>query len=116
MYQMLVNYLNSVRPKSSQYIVTNEQAVKPFTVEAAKMLCERSSGVPRWLNRLGSYVLLKAAELNAKVINADILKQGFIYTDQQVRGQLGLTPIDLMILDPTFRKAQYSTFKKKQFE
>lgn len=99
MYEMLVNYLNSVRSQDCQYSVENPKAVKPFTPDTAKMLCERSSGVPRWLNRLGSYVLQKASELNAKTITTQILEEGFIYANQQVRGQLGLTSADFMLID-----------------
>ena len=45
MYQMLVNYLNSVRPQECQYSSEDEKAVQPFTPETGKKLCERSSGV-----------------------------------------------------------------------
>lgn len=95
-YKMLVNYLNSARPKS-QYDVKNPKAVEPFTPETAKMLCKKSEGVPRLLHRLGSYVLLKAAELNQKIITPDILQQGFIYADQQARA--GLTTVESMVLN-----------------
>ncbi|MDJ0661288.1 MAG: ATP-binding protein [Crocosphaera sp.] len=108
MYQMLVNYLNSVRSEECQYSVEDEQAVKPFTPDTAKMLCERSSGVPRWLNRLGSYILQKASELNAEIITPEILQEGFIYANQQVRGQLGLTPMDFMLLDLILEKGKLS--------
>lgn len=108
MYQMLVNYLNSVRPENCQYSVTDANAVKPFTPKTANLLCERSSGVPRWLNRFGSYILQKASELNAEKITEEILQQGFIYTDQQVRGQLGLTPTDFMLLDLMLERGSLS--------
>lgn len=108
MYEMLVNYLNSVRSQNCQYSVKDPQAVKPFTPDTAKMLCERSSGVPRWLNRLGSYVLQKASELNAETITPEILEEGFIYADQQVRGQLGLTPADFMLIDLILEKGTLS--------
>jgi hypothetical protein len=105
-YQMLVNYLNSVRPKSSQYDIKNPKAVEPFTPETAKMLCEKSEGVPRLLHRLGSYVLLKAAELNQKIITPDILQQGFIYADQQARA--GLTTVESMVLNLVLDKKTLS--------
>ncbi len=108
MYKMLVKYLNSVRPQTSQYSVENPQAVKPFTKETARMLCQRSSGVPRWLNRLGNYVLQKASEINAEIITTEILQQGFIFTNQQVRGQLGLTPEDFILLNLVLEKGQLS--------
>jgi tetratricopeptide (TPR) repeat protein len=108
MYQMLVNYLNSVRSEDCQYSVTDNKAVKPFTPKTANLLCERSSGVPRWLNRLGSYVLQKASELNAETITPEILEEGLIYANQQVRGQLGLTPADFMLIDLILEKGSLS--------
>ncbi|MBR8827585.1 MAG: ATP-binding protein [Gomphosphaeria aponina SAG 52.96 = DSM 107014] len=104
MYKMLVNYLNSVRSEDCQYSVEDPKAVEPFTPETAKMLCDRSSGVPRWLNRLGSYVLQKASALKAETITPEVLQEGFIYTDQQVKGQLGLKATDLMVLDLILEK------------
>ena len=103
-YEMLVKYLNSARPKESQLALDEPQAVAPFTPETARLLCERSGGVPRMLNRLGSYVLLKAAKLGADTITPEILQQGFAYADQQVRGQSGLTPQDFIILELVLEK------------
>lgn len=108
MDEMLVNYLNSVRPPNRQYVVSDPKAVRPFTPLTARSLCERSSGVPRWLNRLGSYVLQKASELKAATITPEILKQGFVYADQQARGQLGLTPLDFVLLDLILEKGSLS--------
>ncbi|NEO58549.1 MAG: ATP-binding protein [Okeania sp. SIO3B5] len=103
-YEMLVKYLNSARPKESQLALDAPEAVAPFTPETARLLCERSSGVPRWLNRLGSYILLKAAELGANIVTPEILQQGFAYADQKVRGQLGLTPEDFIVLELVLEK------------
>ncbi|NES67501.1 MAG: ATP-binding protein [Okeania sp. SIO2D1] len=117
-YEMLVKYLNSARPKKflqrfipwfsnakkSQVALDDPQAVTPFTPETARLLCERARGVPRWLNRLGSYVLLKAAKLGADIITPEILHQGFAYSDQQVRGQSGLTPQDFIVLELVLEK------------
>ncbi len=99
-YQMLVKYLNSVREKENkQDNLEDPQAVYPFTVETAKLLCKKSNGVPRWLNRLGNYVLDKASELKAEIINDDVVQQGLNYLDQQLRNQSGLTSEDLYILE-----------------
>jgi hypothetical protein len=103
-YEMLVNYLNSARSKPED--LKNPEAVKPFTPETAKMLCQRSAGVPRLLNRLGSYVLLKAAELNQKIITPDILEQGFIYAEQQVKASL--TTAESMVLNLVIEKKTLS--------
>ena len=89
-YAMLVNYLNSVREEPVED-ASSPEAVRPFTPEAANLLCERSTGVPRYLNRLASYSLLKAAELNAKDINEETLLIGLAHADEQIRGQRDLT-------------------------
>jgi hypothetical protein len=107
-YRMLVNYLNSARPKNARYDSDDPRAVYPFTPETARALCKRSGGVPRWLNRLGSYVLLKAAELQAEIITPDVLQQGLEYADQQLRGQPGLTPEDYYVLDLVLEKGVLS--------
>jgi hypothetical protein len=103
-YRMLVNYLNSARPQNARRDPDDPLAVRPFTPETARLLCERSDGVPRYLNRLGSYVLLKAATLHADLITPDVLEQGFEYADQQLRGQTGLTPEDRYVLDLVLEK------------
>lgn len=107
-YRMLVNYLNSARPKNARRDPDDPLAVRPFTPETARVLCERSDGVPRWLNRLGSYVLLRAATIHADLMTPDILQQGFEYADQQLRGQTGLTPEDYYVLDLVLEKGTLS--------
>lgn len=103
-YRMLTNYLNSARIENIRYDLNDPHVVHPFTQETASILCERSMGVPRWLNRLGCYVLLKAAELQARDITPDVLQQGFDYADEQLRGQPGLTPEDYYVLDLVLEK------------
>jgi len=103
-YRMLVNYLNSARPKNARRDPDDPLAVRPFTPETARVLCERSDGVPRYLNRLGSYVLLKAATIPADLITPDVLQQGLEYADQQLRGQAGLSPEDYYVLDLVLEK------------
>jgi hypothetical protein len=107
-YLMLVNYLNSVRPEDARLNPHDPKAVHPFTPETARELCERAGGVPRWLNRLGSYILLKAAELHADIITPDVLQLGFAYTDQQLRGQVGLSPEDYYVLDLVLERGMLS--------
>ncbi|GGA12264.1 ATP-binding protein [Okeania sp. KiyG1] len=103
-YEMLVKYLNSARPKESQLALDDPEAVAPFTPETARLLCERSGGVPRWLNRLGRYILQKAAELGAKIITPEILQQGLADAEQKVGGQSGLTPQDFIVLEVVLEK------------
>lgn len=103
-YRMLVNYLNSARSKNARCDSDDSRSVHPFTPETAHLICERSDGVPRWLNRLGSYVLLKAATIHADLITNEVLQQGLKYADQQLRGQTGLTPEDYYVLDLILEK------------
>jgi hypothetical protein len=97
-YQMLINYLNSARSKRARFKPDDPRAVAPFMPETAQVICERSEGVPRYLNRLGSYVLTKAALLRADRITPGILQQGLEYTDTQLRSQ-HLTPEDYYVLE-----------------
>lgn len=98
-YRMLVNYLNSARPTETRREIDDPRAVWPFTPETASELCRRSDGVPRYLNRLGTYTLLKAAELRQGMITADVLTKGVAYAEQRLRGQQGLTARDIYILE-----------------
>ncbi len=107
-YRMLVNYLNSARPRNARRDYDDPYAVGPFMPETARMLCQRSDGVPRWLNRLGSYVLLKAATIQADHVTQDVLRQGLEYADQQLRGQTGLTAEDYYVLDLVLEKGTFS--------
>lgn len=97
-YRMLVNYLNSVRPPEAQYEVDDARAVYPFTPETAHLLCARADGVPRWLNRLGSYVLRQAEQLGAERITPDVLERGLRYADEQLRGTAGLNQQEKSLL------------------
>jgi len=106
--QMLLNYLNSARLPKAKRVIDHPKAFAPFTPETARILCERSDGVPRWLNRLGSYILLKAAELHADVITPDVLQQGLDYANQQLRGQTGLTVEDHFVLNLVMEKGTLS--------
>jgi hypothetical protein len=107
-YRMLVNYLNSARPKNARRDPDDPSAVRPFTPETAQILCLRSDGVPRWLNRLASYVLLKAASLHADLVTPDVLEQGLIYAEQQLRGQAGLASEDYYVLDLVLERGTLS--------
>ncbi len=106
-YRMLVNYLNSARPEHARRDPDDPRAVMPFTPETAHALCERSEGVPRYLNRLGSYVLTKAALLRADRITPEVLRQGLEYTDSQLRSQ-HLTSEDYYVLELVLGKGSVS--------
>ena len=108
MYRMLINYLNSARPKESRRDPDDPGAVHPFIPRTANVLCEHSDGVPRYLNRLANYVLLKAVDVRADIVTASVMEQGFAYADQQIRGQKGLTPLDYYVLDLVLDKGALS--------
>lgn len=107
-YRMLVNYLNSARPKKEVRDLNDPGVVRPFTPETASILCKRSEGVPRWLNRLGSYVLLKAATLGYDLVTEEVLHYGLEYAAHQLRGQSGLTAEDYYVLDLVLEKHSFS--------
>jgi len=106
-YRMLVNYLNSARPKRARRDPDDPLAVAPFTSETAHALCQRSEGVPRYLNRLGSYVLTQAALQRAERITPEVLHQGLAYADSQLRSQ-HLTPEDYYVLELVLGKGSVS--------
>jgi len=103
-YQMLINYLNSARIKETSTDPDDEEAVHPFTKETAKSLCESSEGIPRWFNRIASYVLLKAAELKAPKITPEVFQQGFEEVREQLLGQSDLSAEDHYVLDLVLEK------------
>ncbi len=75
-YKMLINYLNSTRINNNCTDPNQPEAVLPFLPETARRFCELSGGHPRRFNRLGSAVLLKAAELRVKTITPEVLAAG----------------------------------------
>jgi len=90
-YQMLVNYLNSVRIKNDCKDINDPRSVLPFLPETAKKFCEISLGKPRLFNRLGSTVLLTATELQVEVITLDVLEKGLRAAAPSLRRQAALS-------------------------
>ena len=108
-YAMLVKYLNSARRRPiPNPDPSNPAAVHPFTPETARALCDVAQGVPRWLNRYGNYILLKAAELGAPLIDDATIQVGLAHAREQLRGQTGLTPQDYYLLDLVLEKGTIS--------
>jgi hypothetical protein len=105
--QMLTKYLTSARrpdnPDNDGF-----DPVHPFTPATARALCDVAQGVPRWLNRYGSYILLKAAELQAPIIDEEMLAIGLDDARTKLRGQPGLTPQDYYLLDLVLEKGVLS--------
>jgi hypothetical protein len=106
-YEMLTKYLASARRPDNP---NNDglDPVHPFTPATARALCDVAQGVPRWLNRYGSYILLKAAELQAPVIDEEMLAIGLDDARTKLRGQPGLTPQDYYLLDLVLEKGVLS--------
>jgi hypothetical protein len=75
-YEMLINYLNSVRINNDITDANDPRSVLPFLPETAKKFCEVSLGKPRLFNRLGISVLSTAADLQTDVITQEILDKG----------------------------------------
>lgn len=108
-YRMLVNYLASARRRPVDASNPDDlNAVHPFTPETAREICRVADGVPRWLNRMASYVLLKAAELQAPKITDEVLQKGLDHARHELRGQPGLTPQDYYLLDMVLEKGVLS--------
>lgn len=107
-YRALGKYLNSAREPDKRRDPDDPRAVWPFTPEAARALCVRSDGVPRWLNRLASYVLQKAVELRAERIDTDVLRAGFDHAAQVLRDESPLTPEDYYVLELILEKGVLS--------
>ncbi|NER91218.1 AAA family ATPase [Moorena sp. SIO3A2] len=107
-YQMLINYLASARIRETSKDPINPDSVYPFTLETANNLCERSEGIPRWFNRIGSYVLLKAAELKADKITPDVFQQGLEDVSQQLRIHAKLSAEDYYVLELVLEKGVLS--------
>jgi uncharacterized protein (DUF1778 family) len=90
MYQMLINYLNSARVGNDCTDPKDPRSVLPFFPETAKRFCEVSLGKPRLFNRLGNTVLSTAADLQASVINREVLNQGLSAAAPTLRQQAAL--------------------------
>lgn len=102
-YTMLKNYLASarIRPIEADDEAT---AVHPFTPDTARELCRVAEGVPRWLNRMASYVLLKAFDLQAPQITPEVLQAGLTHAREKLKGQPGLTPQDYYVFEMVLEK------------
>ncbi|MEA5472513.1 ATP-binding protein [Spirulina sp. 06S082] len=104
-YRMLIKYLASARRRKVDPNNSNDlNVVHPFTPETARALCQTAHGVPRWLNRIGNYILLKAAELKEPKIDDRVFQIGLAHAREQLRGQPGLTPQDYYVLDMVLEK------------
>ncbi|PZV09973.1 MAG: hypothetical protein DCF32_00970 [Leptolyngbya sp.] len=90
-YKMLINYLNSARINNICTDPNDPRSVLPFTPEAAKRFCEVSLGKPRLFNRLGNTVLDTAANMQATVIDSEVLAQGLKAAAPELRERAALS-------------------------
>ncbi len=103
-YKILVKCLNTARMDNKEYQIDDPKAIHPFTKETANILCQKSSGIPRWLNRNGNCVLIKANELKKEIIDMDTLQAGLKFVDLSLRGQSGITAEHSLILNIILEK------------
>jgi hypothetical protein len=90
-YKMLINYLNSARINNPCTDPDDPRSVLPFTPEAAKHFCEVSLGKPRLFNRLGNTVLDTAANMQATLIDLEVLAQGLKAAAPELRERAALS-------------------------
>ncbi|WOD40740.1 ATP-binding protein [Nodosilinea sp. E11] len=90
-YKMLINYLNSARIGNTCTDPDDPRSVLPFTPEAAKRFCEVSLGKPRLFNRLGNTVLDTAANMQATLIDSEVLAQGLKAAAPELRERAALS-------------------------
>lgn len=105
--QMLKNYLASARIKPID-ATTEEATLHPFTPEVAHQICEKSQGIPRWLNRLANYILIEACRLQAPLINQAVFEQGLEYAREAIRGQKSRTAEETRLLNLILNKGLLS--------
>jgi hypothetical protein len=90
-YQMLINYLNSVRINNNCKDPIDPRSVLPFLPETAEKFCAVSLGKPRLFNRLGGTVLATAVQLQAEIITQEVLEQGLKAAAPSLRHQAALS-------------------------
>lgn len=92
---MLLKYLNSVRKKPKT--ITDQDAFAPFTADAANLICDRSNGSPRVLNRIGSYALRYGGIQNLDVIDVVAIEQTIENARKAFRDQFN--PQERLLID-----------------
>ena len=108
LYEMLINYLNSVRIGNSCTDPENPDSVLPFLPDTAQRFCDESRGRPRLFNRLGLVVLNKALELGEDRITPDVLEAGIQSAYADFRERAALEVQTKKVLSLLERKGQLS--------
>ena len=104
MQEMLVNYLNSARPRRARRAASDPRAIHPFVPETAEALCVRSYGIPRYFNRLGTYVLTRAGLMDAALVTPNVFQLGLDDAARQLRGRLASSPALSLLMDVILEK------------
>ena len=82
---MLLNYLNSARDQARE--ITDDYAFAPFSSQAADLICRRSNGSPRILNRIGNYALAEGTEQNLIIIDVQTTERAINKARKAFRDQ-----------------------------
>lgn len=107
-YQMLINYLNSVRIDNDCTDRQNPRCVLPFTPTAAKRFCEVSLGKPRLFNRLGTIILDSTIEQEANIIDDTVLAHGLAAAAQSLEERASLNWQETRVRDLIHRLGSIS--------
>jgi type II secretory pathway predicted ATPase ExeA len=92
---MLLKYLNSVRAEPQK--ITDINAFMPFTEDAANLICQRSNGSPRVLNRIGSYAIIDGGSKNLDVIDTTEIEKTIHNASTAFRDQFN--PQERLLID-----------------
>jgi hypothetical protein len=92
---MLLKYLNSVRQQPKE--ITDPNAFHPFNEDAANLICQRSNGSPRVLNRIGSYAIIESAAQKLTVIDIKAIQQTIDKARQAFRDNFN--PQERLLID-----------------
>ena len=82
---MLLKYLNSVRIEAK--LITDSDAFYPFSSDAVSVICQRSIGSPRLLNRIGNYALAEGVAQNLDLIDSEAIERAIVKARKDFRDQ-----------------------------
>jgi type II secretory pathway predicted ATPase ExeA len=101
---MLLKYLNSVRQQPKD--INDPDAFAPFTADAADLICQRSNGSPRVLNRIGSYAIIEGGQQNLQVIDAEAIERTIDKARKSFRDQFN--PQERVLIDSITNQGVFS--------
>jgi hypothetical protein len=101
---MLLKYLNSVRQQPKD--INDPDAFAPFTADAADLICQRSNGSPRVLNRIGSYAIIEGGQQNLQIIDAEAIERTIDKARKSFRDQFN--PQERVLIDSITNQGVFS--------